>query len=103
MAGRFFALLDARWFQIVFLASFLLLGALARDFVLRWPQVLACFCSGLATQALWQWGLSLPSRRSWNGYLSAVISCFGICILVRSQSLWAHPLLACLAMSSKYL
>lgn len=102
-AGRLLAVLDARWFQIVFLASFLLLGALARDFVLRWPQVMACFCSGLATQALWQWGLSLPSRRTWSGYLSALVSCFGICILVRSQSLWAHPLLACLAMSSKYL
>jgi hypothetical protein len=94
---------DARWFQIVFLASFLLFGALARDFQLNREQVLACFASGLATQALWQWGLKLPGRRNWNGYLSAVISCFGICILVRAENAWAHPLLACLAMSSKYL
>lgn len=96
------AKLDARWFQILFLASFLLIGALAREFRLDREQVVTCFLSGLVTQALWQWGLKLPSRRTWNGYLSAIISCFGICILVRSQTIWAHALLACLAMSSKY-
>ena len=95
--------LDARWFQILFLGSFLLLGALARDFQLNCEQVAACFASGLITQALWQWGLKLPGRRHAGAYLSAVISCFGICILVRAQNPWAHPLLACLAMSSKYL
>ena len=95
--------LDARWFQILFLASFLAVGALMRDFQIDFMQVAACFASGLLTQALWQWGLKLPGRRSWSGYLSAVISCFGICILVRAQNSWAHPLLACLAMSSKYL
>ncbi|MFZ6875022.1 RnfABCDGE type electron transport complex subunit D [Undibacterium sp. Di27W] len=95
--------LDARWFQILFLSSFLLLGAVARDFALTLPQIAACFASGLSTQALWQWGLRLPGRRQWGAYLSAIISCFGICILVRSQNLWAHPLLACVAMSSKYL
>lgn len=95
--------LDARWFQILFLASFLLLGALARDFALTWTQVVGCFAAGLAAQALWQWGLHLPQRRSWHGYLSAIISCFGICILVRSGNLWAHSLLACLAISSKFL
>jgi len=47
--------------------------------------------------------LNLPGKRTLGGYLSAIISCFGICILVRSENLWAHPLLACLAMSSKYL
>jgi enediyne biosynthesis protein E5 len=81
----------------------LLFGALARDFALSVPQVALCFTAGLATQALWQWGLRLPGRRSWSAYLSAIVTCFGICILVRSQNLWAHPLLACAAMSSKYL
>lgn len=95
--------IDARWFQLLFLASILLFGALAREFALSVPQVAMCFIAGLATQALWQWGLRLPGRRSWGAYLSAIITCFGICILVRSQNLWAHPLLACTAMSSKYL
>jgi hypothetical protein len=94
---------DARWFQVLFLASFLVFGALARDFSLSVAQVALCFIAGLATQAAWQWGLRLPARRSWSAYLSAIVTCFGICILVRSQNLWAHPLLAGVAMTSKYL
>ncbi len=95
--------IDARWFQIAFLASFLLFGALARDFALTWQQVVLTFTSALVTQAAWQWGLQLPNRKSWGGYLSAIISAFGITILVRADSLWVHPLVACIAMASKYL
>lgn len=98
-----FARLDARWFQILFLACFLCLGALARDFALSWQQVALTFASAIITQAAWQWGLGLPNRRSWSGYLSAIVSGFGISILVRADSLWVHPLLAALAMSSKFL
>lgn len=95
--------LDARWLQIGFLASFLGLGALARDFAISPAQVALCFGAALATQAAWQWGLGLPQRRQWGGYLSALVSSFGICILVRAETLWAHPLLAAGAMSSKFL
>lgn len=94
--------IDPRWFQILFLSSFLLFGALGRDFAIGPWQILGCFLGGLLTQAGWQHGLHLPGRKTWGAYLSAIISCFGICILVRSQNLWVHPLLACLAMSSKY-
>ncbi len=94
---------DARWFQILFLASFLSIGALARDFALSWQQVALCFSSGLLTQAAWQWGLRLPGRDGFGGYLSAIITCFGTSILVRADNLWVHPMLACIAMSSKYL
>lgn len=97
------ARVDARWFQILFLASFLSLGALARDFALTGQQVALTFAAAIATQAVWQWGLGLPNRKGWSGYLSAIVSSFGISILVRADSLWVHPLLAALAMSSKYL
>jgi enediyne biosynthesis protein E5 len=96
-------ILDARWFQIIFLASFLSLGALTRDFALTPVQVALTFASALLTQAAWQWGLNLPNKMHWGGYLSAIISSFGICILVRADSAWVHPLLACAAMSSKFL
>ncbi len=86
--------IDARWFQILFLASFLVFGALARDFALTWPQVVLTFAAALATQAAWLWCLKLPNRASWGGYLSAMVSSFGISILVRADSLWVHPLLA---------
>ena len=94
--------LDARVFQIAFLSSFLLLGAFARDFAIAPAQVLLAFASALLTQAAWLWGLDLPGKNRWSGYLSALVSSLGLCILVRSQLLWVHPLLACLAMSSKF-
>ena len=99
---RAFARLDARWFQIVFLVSLLSFGAVARDFSITPVQVALTFASALFTQAAWQWGLKLPTRNGWQGYLSAIISAIGISILVRADNLWAHPLLACIAMSSKY-
>lgn len=95
--------LDARWFQLLFLASFLGLGALGRDFALTPAQVLLTLTSALLTQAAWQWGLNLPGKKSWDGYLSVLVSSLGISILVRADSAWVHPLLAGLAMSSKYL
>jgi hypothetical protein len=95
--------LDARWFQLLFLGSFLALGAWARDFALTGPQVLLTLASAVLTQAAWQWGLNLPSKKRWDGYLSALVTTLGISILVRADHLWAHPLLACVAMSSKYL
>ena len=102
-AKRLWQQCDARWFQILFLASFLGLGALARDFALTPTQVVATFAGALAMQAAWQWHLDLPGKKSWGAYLSALISSFGICILVRADSVWVHPLLASVAMSSKYL
>jgi enediyne biosynthesis protein E5 len=95
--------MDARWFQIAFLASLLVFGAWARDFALSSAQVGFTFLAALASQAFWQHRLSLPGRRSWQGYLSALVSSLGIAILVRSENLWVHPLLAALAMSTKYL
>jgi enediyne biosynthesis protein E5 len=93
---------DARWFQIVFLASLLLFGVVARDFSLSLLELALTFASALLTQAAWQWGLRLPGRSSWHGYLSAIISAIGISILVRAENAWVHPLVACIAMSSKY-
>ncbi len=94
--------IDARWFQIGFLASFLVFGALERDFALKGWQIFLTFASALLTQAVWLWALKLPTRAQWGGYLSALVTSFGISILVRADTAWVHPLLACLAMSSKF-
>jgi len=90
--------IDARLFQIVFLGTLLLFGALVRDFALEWEQVALTFAAGLATQAFWIGALDLKRV----GYLSAVVTCLGTSILVRADSDWVHPLLAALAMSSKF-
>jgi len=95
--------IDARYFQLAFLICLLLFGALARDFSLTGWQVLLAFTSAVATQAFWQFFLQLPNRKNLQGYLSAFVTTCGLSILVRSDVLWVHPALACLAMSSKFL
>lgn len=89
---------DARIFQIVFLATLLTVGVLWRDFALRPQQMALAFVAGIATQLLWLRALKLEHR----GLLSAVITCFGLSLLLRADSLWVHPLAAVLAISSKF-
>lgn len=89
---------DARLFQIVFLGTLLLFGALVRDFALDWRQVVLAFAAGLGAQAFWIHRLGLKNV----GYLSALVTCLGTSILVRADSLWVHPLLAAIAMSAKF-
>jgi len=95
--------IDARWFQIAFLLSLLLFGVVARDFSITPSHLALAFASAMLTQAAWQWRLDLPTKSTWQGYLSAIVSTVGISILVRADNAWVHPLLACIAMSSKYL
>ncbi len=97
-AGAALGRLDTRVFQILFLGTLLLFGALLRDFALRWEQVALCFAAGVAAQAFWIKALGLRNV----GYLSALVTCLGTSILVRAGSLWVHPLLAAVAMSAKF-
>jgi Na+-transporting NADH:ubiquinone oxidoreductase subunit NqrB len=89
---------DARLYQIAFLATLLSIGVLARDFALLPAQMALAFAAGLATQSLWIRARGLEHR----GVLSAVITCFGLSILLRADSLWVHPLAAALAISAKF-
>jgi enediyne biosynthesis protein E5 len=90
---------DARFFQIVFLGSFLTIGVLFRDFSVQIGQVVLVFFTALLTQRFWLTGLKIEHV----GYMSAIVSSFGISILVRADNFWVHPLLAALAISSKFL
>jgi enediyne biosynthesis protein E5 len=90
--------LDPRVYQILFLASFLTLGVLVRDFSVQWQQIALAFIAALSTQWVWVRYLKLKNI----GYLSAIVTSFGLSILVRADSLWVHPLLACMAISSKF-
>ena len=89
---------DPRVYQVLFLAGLLGAGALARDFTLRPEQMALTFAAGLATQVAWVRILGLERV----GILSAIITCFGLSILLRADSLWAHPLAAALAIASKF-
>jgi len=89
---------DARLYQIAFQAALLCIGVVARDFTLHWEQMALTFAAGLATQVLWTRGLGLQRV----GVLSAVITCFGLALLLRADNLWVHPLAATLALSAKF-
>lgn len=88
---------DARIYQILFLGTLFCVGVLARDFTLRWEQMALTFIAGITTQAYAMRHLGLK-----RGYLSAVVTCFGLSILLRADSLWVHPLIAALAIGSKF-
>ena len=93
------ARVDARWLQILFLGSLLLVGALLRDFALTWPQIVLTFSAALGTQAIWSTDRgSLPA----HALLSAAVTALGLSILLRADSLWVHPLIATLAISAKF-
>lgn len=91
--------LDARLFQIGFQAVLLTLGVLLRDFSLLPAQMGLSIAAATLTQAFWLRVFGLRSV----GYLSPLITGFGLSLLLRADSLWLHPLVACLAISSKFL
>ena len=90
--------IDPRIYQVLFLGSLLLAGALARDFSLRPEQVALTFAAGIGVQAACVRTLGLASV----GVLSAVITCFGLATLLRADSLWVHPVAACIAIGAKF-
>jgi enediyne biosynthesis protein E5 len=102
--------IDARWIQIMWLCSLLTLGVLWRDFSLYWQQVALTFSAALATQyAGMRWLKArhpshLQNGRRWTSadFLSAFVTSFGVSLLVRADNNWVHPLLACIAIGSKF-
>ncbi|HXX83904.1 MAG TPA: RnfABCDGE type electron transport complex subunit D [Casimicrobiaceae bacterium] len=89
---------DARVLQIAFLVALLMTGVLLRDFSIHPLQVALAFAAGFAAQAFWLKRLGLRQR----GFLSAIVTCCGLSLLLRADSLWVHPLAAAVAMSSKF-
>lgn len=89
---------DPRLWQLTFQAILFGLGVALRDFSIAWLQVLSTFLAGLAVQAIWLRTLRLEAV----GYRSACITCFGLCLLLRADNPYVHPLAATLALSSKF-
>ncbi len=88
---------DPRWLQIAFLGSFLCFGLAARDFPL-WHAPLV-FAACLATQRLCSRALCVSD----TGWLSPVITSFGLTLLLRSDQSFPFLLAAIVAIASKFL
>jgi Na+-transporting NADH:ubiquinone oxidoreductase subunit NqrB len=93
----FSSLSDPRLFQIFALGILLSTGAYFRDFSIRPAQVLMTFATGLLMQRE-SWRLN-PSKPL--SYRSAIITCLSITLLLRADNLFAHPITAAVAISSK--
>lgn len=90
--------IDPRLFQIAFLVSFLALGLFKLEFKLEAAQAALTFAAGLAVQ-----GLFLRRLKLKPDYRSALVTCLGLCLLLRSDTLWAHPAAAAIGLGGKFL
>lgn len=91
-------LTDVRILQILLMGGLLVVGAGLYDFSLTLQQVFLTFLFGLSTQWFWIKKYNLPN----HSLLSASITCLGLSLLLRSSVWWAHPAMAILAISSKF-
>jgi enediyne biosynthesis protein E5 len=93
----FYSLSDPRLFQIFALGILLSVGAYFRDFSILPAQVLLTFAAGLVMQrGFWRLNPSKP-----RSYRSAIITCLSLTLLLRADNLFAHPIAAAVAISSK--
>jgi Na+-transporting NADH:ubiquinone oxidoreductase subunit NqrB len=91
------SLTDPRLFQIFSLGILLSGGAYFRDFSLRPEQVVLTFAAGLLVQSgCWRLNPSKP-----RSYRSAMITCLSLALLLRADNLFAQPIAAAAAISSK--
>jgi Na+-transporting NADH:ubiquinone oxidoreductase subunit NqrB len=91
--------LDARNYQIIFLATFLVLGILTRDWSVRLDLIACIFVGCLLTQALF----SLCQEGQIRGLKSSCITALGLSLLLRANTPTTMLLAGALAISSKFI
>lgn len=84
---------DARDYQILFLAAFLILGVFGRDFTVHLNLMAAVIAAGLATQYVLARGTSLKS---------AWITVFSLCLLLRANSILTVVLAGVISILCKF-
>jgi enediyne biosynthesis protein E5 len=92
-------LLPLKKYQFLLMFSLLILGLEFRGFSVNLFQILLTFLFCNLSQYIWIKALRLEEK----GYWSAFITSMGIALLLRSDSLWIHPLIGSLSISSKFL
>ncbi|MGB3403036.1 MAG: RnfABCDGE type electron transport complex subunit D [Microcoleaceae cyanobacterium] len=101
---------DARHAQILFLASFLILGISTRDWTVHPQQIIVVIVSCLLTQAIATvaitWNLqptSATRQPFYSSWKSALITALGLCLLLRTNHPMTMALAGSLAIASKFL
>ncbi len=93
----FFLRSDVRILQIFLMGTLLGIGVFFRDFSIHPMQIALTFLAGTVTQAIWMRILKIEIA-----FFSTLISCLGMSLLIRSDYLWVHPMIASIVISSKY-
>ena len=93
---------DPRDYQITFLATFLGLGILTRDWSIR-PELIAtlfiaCCTTQLAAMRFWR-----PTEDAWLSLKSAVVTSLGLSLLLRADQVSTMVLAGVLAILSKFI
>ena len=90
---------DARHFQIIYLGAFLTYGV----FHLGWGSDLNAYLITIASCLVVQFLFLKYHKLSLKGLKSAMITALGLCLLLKSGSVWTMVLASVLAISSKFL
>lgn len=90
---------DARHFQVLFLASFLLYGIFQLGWDAEWPRYAILIGTALGVQALFIRWKQVP----WSSLKSAFITGLGMSLLLKAGSPWTLALGAAVAIASKFL
>jgi enediyne biosynthesis protein E5 len=93
-----FFISDPRILQICLMGSLLSVGVYVRDFSILSSQIFFTFGAGILTH----WAISKYLKIS-IPYFSTLITCLGLSLLLRADSIWVHPLIVILAISSKFI
>ena len=89
---------DVRLWQVAVLSGVLIVGIFGLGFPLSWAVVVSTLAGSLLTEH----GLSRLVRTRSARPLSALISGLSVLLLFRSSLVWTYPLVASIAVASKY-
>ena len=90
---------DPRYFQILYLGMFLMYGIFGLDWDVEIGKYAAVFAAGLGAQMLGAW----LTNKNWGSWKSAMITCIGICLLLKGNGYWPLAVAAALSIGSKFL
>lgn len=87
-----------RLYQAILMLILLFIGVEFRGFSINVYQIILTFITCNLTQLLWMRVFHLEEK----GFLSSSITSMGLSLLLRSDSLWVHPLISFITISSKF-
>jgi len=89
---------DGRHFQILYLSLFLIYGIFNLGWDVGLTKFFVIFSVGMAVQALALYLVKAPM----HGLKSGLITCLGLCLLLKADSHWALAIAAAVAIGSKF-